>query len=160
VRVRAEGERLRAAGLPVALFCGGGWYMDEGVAEAAAGLGYADCTATAFRPRYLPAGTARLQLDRPARLVLPSGARLLELPSTHSLGLLARSLVRSFRLPVVHAYFHDTDLLDPRRRLLLAAALRALARRRVPIALDELAARCADAEELPFSAAVSAVSAR
>src|SRR2546430_2372717 len=81
-----------------------------------------DCTATAFRPSYLPPGAARLAAERPARLVLGSGARLLELPSTHSLGMLARGLAGRLDAPVVHVYFHDTDLLEPlRRRTLLAA---------------------------------------
>jgi hypothetical protein len=40
---------------------------------------------------------------------------------------------------VVHVYFHDTDLLDAKRRLALALTLRALGRRRQPIRLDELA---------------------
>jgi hypothetical protein len=41
--------------------------------------------------------------------------------------------------PYVHAYFHDTDLLDTRRRLALAASLRMLGKRRRlgdPIALS------------------------
>jgi hypothetical protein len=152
-RVRREGEWLRARGLPVTLFCGGGWYMDAAVAEAAAALGYADCTATAFRPSYLPAGAPRLALDRPARLALPSGARLVEIPSTHSLGMLVRGVAGKLAAPVVHAYFHDTDLLDRRRRLALPAALRLLARRRAPARLDELGDGL---EEVPFSAAASA----
>lgn len=152
-RVRAEGEALRSAGLRGTLFCGGGWYVDEGVAEAVAALGYADCTATAFTPPTLPPGAPRLALDRPARLVLPSGARLLELPSTHSLGMLVRGVLRRLEPPLVHAYFHDTDLLDPRRRLALEAALRVLARRRTPARLDELAGRLADAPEVEFAAA-------
>src|SRR5438552_2519810 len=85
-RVRREGTWLREAGLEPTLFCGGGWYSDEDVAEAVAELGYADCTATAFRPPYLADGAPRLRLDRPARLELPSGRLLLELPSTHSIG--------------------------------------------------------------------------
>jgi hypothetical protein len=35
----------------------------------------------------------------------------------------------------VHAYFHDYDLLDARRRLALGAALRVLGRRRPPARL-------------------------
>lgn len=155
-RVRAEGEALRAAGLRPSLFCGGGWYMDEGVAEAVAALGYADCTATAFTPATLPAGAPTLRLGRPARLVLPSGARLSELPSTHSLGMLVRGVLRRLDAPLVHVYFHDTDLLDGRRRRALELALRVLARRRTPARLDELAAHLADAEEVLFSVAASA----
>src|SRR5436305_3939642 len=52
-RVREQAEWLRARGLDVSLFCGGGWYIDEHVAETVAEVGFADCTATRFRPRYL-----------------------------------------------------------------------------------------------------------
>jgi hypothetical protein len=44
--------------------------------------------------------------------------------------------------PVVHAYFHDYDLLDTRRRLALVWALRVLARRREPTDLDVLREAC------------------
>lgn len=147
-RVRREGERLRAEGLEVALFCGGAWYMDEEVAEAVAALGYVDLSATAFRPSYLPPGAPRLSLREPARLRLSSGATLPELPSTHSLGMLVRGVLGRLEAPVVHAYFHDTDLLDRRRRLALTAALGVLGRRRRAGSF-ELGA----APELPFSAA-------
>ena len=146
-RVRAEAERLRAEGLDARLFCGGGWYMDADVAEAVAELGYADLTGTAFRPGYLPPGAARLAVSRPARLTLPSGATLPELPATHSLGMLARGVAGRLG-PYVHAYFHDTDLLDARRRLALTAALTVLGRRRQAGAFD-----AAEAPELSFAAA-------
>jgi hypothetical protein len=149
-RVRAEAQRLRAEGLDARLFCGGGWYMDEEVAETVAELGYTDLTATAFRPSYLPAGAPRLALAAPARLRLPSGALLPELPSTHSLGMLARAVFRGLEAAHVHAYFHDTDLLDRRRRLALTAALSVLGRRRVQGRFDASAAA-----ELDFSAAAS-----
>src|SRR5919198_706331 len=64
--VREQGEWLRAAGLNVEFFCGGGWYIDADVARAVAELGYTDCTATSFRPSYLEPGAAHLQLDEPA----------------------------------------------------------------------------------------------
>jgi hypothetical protein len=147
-RVWHESERLRGEGLAVTLFCGGGWYMDDEVAEAVAALGYVDLTATAFRPSYLPDGAPRLALREPARLVLAGGARLAELPTTHSLGMLARGVLRRLDPPRVHAYFHDTDLLDRRRRLALVAALQVLGRRRSPGSFE-----VADAPELPFSAA-------
>jgi hypothetical protein len=139
-RVCAEGERLHEEGLPASLFCGGGWYIDGEVAEAVAALGYADCTATAFRPSYLPAQAAHAELAEPARLRLSNGRMLTELPSTHSLGAAARGSLR--RLPrYVHVYFHDTDLVDRRRRWALVAALRILGRRAEPVRLDELEPR-------------------
>jgi hypothetical protein len=158
-RVTEEGERLRAAGLAPTLFCGGGWYSDAGVAEACAALGYADCTATAYRPAYLPAGAPRLGLAAPARVVLASGRRLLSLPSTHSLGMLAREALspRGLRAPWVHVHFHDTDLADPRRRSALVWGLRVLARRRSAADLDEIAARLRDeAPAVPFEEVAAA----
>lgn len=104
-RVRAEAEWMRAQGLDPQYFCGGGWYTDDAVRATVAELGLVDCT-----PRDgLPAAGV--------------------LPTTHSLGRLARALLRP--LPeYVHAYFHDYDLLDSKRRLALAVSLRVLARRR------------------------------
>jgi hypothetical protein len=137
-RVRREAQWLRDHGLEPKLFCGGGWYTDERVAAALAELGYADCTATAFRPDYLPADAARLALAEPAWLHLGEG-RLLELPSTHSLGMAARAAFG--RLPdYVHVYFHDTDLLDARRRRALTTALTMIGRRRRPTPLDAVPA--------------------
>lgn len=150
-RVRREGERLYAEGLEVTLFCGGGWYIDEEVAETVAELGYVDCTATSFRPGYLPPGAARAGLAEPAWIALPSGLRLLELPSTHSLGMAARGALRRLSA-YVHVYFHDTDLVDARRRRALVAALAVLGRRARPVDLDRLRA---EAPELSFSALVS-----
>ena len=105
---------------------------------AVADLGYADCTATAWRPA-VPAGRAR----RAPRSTSPPGscsttaARVLELPTTHSLGAAARALHRPLP-PVVHVHFHDYELLDARRRAALTAVLVLLARRRRPVGLDEL----------------------
>ena len=151
-RVRAEAAWLRGHGLEPRFFCGGGWYIDEGVAAALGEFGYVDCTATAFRPDYLPAGASRLGLAEPVWLTL-DGARVLELPTTHSLGLAARALVH--RAPAatgVHVYFHDTDLLDRRRRLALRATLTALGRNRVALDLDRLADEAAaTAPERPFA---------
>jgi hypothetical protein len=113
VRVREEGEWLRDQGLAPTLFCGGGWYMDEAVAEAVAALGYTDCTARGVEP---------------CRVRLPSGTTLPELPTTHSIGALARQRLG----PYVHAYFHDYDLLDTKRRLALLTGLALLGRRRSP----------------------------
>src|SRR5262245_30732827 len=139
-RVRHEAEWMEANGLAPTLFCAGGWYMDEALAEAVADLGLVDCSATAFTPDYLAPGTPRLSAATPTRILLPGGGRLLELPSTHSLGMAARAVLRpSLGQHVVHVYFHDTDLLSARRSRALDAALRVLGRRRRPVDLDELA---------------------
>src|ERR671934_1521320 len=129
-RVREQAAWLRASGHDVSLFCGGGWYMDERLAETLAELDYADCTATSFRPRYLDADAPRLGARHPCYVELPSGRRLLEFPTTHSIGMLARGLLGPFFGPVVHAYFHDTDLLDRRRSAALRLGLAFLSAKR------------------------------
>jgi hypothetical protein len=137
-RVRREAAWLRDHGLEPRFFCGGGWYIDESVAAALVELGYVDCTGTAFRPDYLPAGAPRLELTEPTWLRV-GGSRLLELPATHSVGMAARAALRP--LPrFVHIYFHDTDLLDGRRRRALFMAFAVIARRRRPVRLDSLTA--------------------
>jgi hypothetical protein len=145
-RVLSEGRRLKELGLRPTLFCGGGWYSDAGVASACAELGYADCTATSYRPAYLPSDAPRLALAAPARLTLDPGTSLLELPSTHSLGMAARAVVTPSGpgADVVHLHFHDTDLADARRRAGLVWTLRVLARRRSVTDLDLLAAELRD----------------
>jgi hypothetical protein len=106
-RVRADAQWMRARGLEPRFFCGGGWYSDEAVRSVVAELGLIDCT---------PRGG------------VPSAATL---PTTHSLGALARGVLGP--LPrYVHGYFHDYDLLDPFRRAALVASLTVLARRRPP----------------------------
>jgi hypothetical protein len=137
-RVREQIGWLRGRGLEVRLFCGGGWYIDPAVAETLAELGVADCTATAFRPGYLEAGAARLAASEPCYVTLSDGRRLLELPTTHSIGMLARGLLLPFGVPVVHAYFHDTDLLDPLRRRALGLGLMFLGAKRWQTDLEEL----------------------
>jgi len=94
--------------------------------------------ATAFRPDYLAANAPRLELSEPAWLRV-GDARLLELPATHSLGMAARAGVGRMAA-YVHVYFHDTDLLDERRRRALTTALRLIGRRRRPTPLDALTA--------------------
>jgi hypothetical protein len=128
-RVLAEGRRLQELGVEPTLFCGGGWYTDESVAEACAVLGYVDCTPRATRPPYLGEGERWASLATPAAVELPSGRLLGVVPTTHSLGDLARSLPQRDLPDLVHVYFHDTDLLDARRRALLRATLAMLARR-------------------------------
>jgi hypothetical protein len=137
-RVQREGAWLREQGLRPTVFCGGGWYLDAEVAGAAAELGYADCTATAFQPRYLQPGAARLGAQVPSRLTLPGGGELLELPTTHSLGMLARALAKGIRAGYVHVYFHDTDLLHRLRAAAVETSLRVLARRYARRDLDAL----------------------
>jgi hypothetical protein len=140
-RVLREGRWFVESGLRATVFCGGGWYTDPQVAAAVAELGYADCTATAFRPAYLDDAAPRLELDVPCWLELNDDVRLLELPTTHSLGMLARAALRPRGLDesLVHVYFHDFDLLDRRRRLALQTFLPLLARRRRPTDLDRVA---------------------
>lgn len=118
-KVRKEAAWLHEHGLEPTLFCGGGWYSDEGVRAALSELGYADCT-----PRE---GAPRLE-----------GA-LVVLPTTHSLGALAKAVLWRLDTPVVHAYFHDYDLVDRRRRDTLVAALYILRLRRGLGDLDRLA---------------------
>ncbi len=152
-RVLAEGRRLRELGLAPTLFCGGGWYTDVEVAEACAELGYVDCTPRARRPSYLAQGEAWASLTEPARVRLPSKRLLAALPTTHSLGDLARALVRRNSLPgIVHVYFHDTDLSDRRRRIGVKVLLALLARAAVPTDLAFLADRIEAAPEIPWSA--------
>jgi hypothetical protein len=104
-RVRREAEWMRSQGLEPQFFCGGGWYTDAAVQESVRALGLVDCTERG---------------GEPAPGVLPT---------THSLGALARTVLGP--LPgYVHAYFHDYDLLDARRRLALVTALAVLGRRR------------------------------
>jgi hypothetical protein len=131
--------------------------MDLDLAETLAELGYADCTATSFRPSYLDVGAPRLEVAAPTWLALPSGRRLLELPSTHTLGMAARAAVGP-RLPqsIVHVYFHDTDLLSRTRRLALSAALELLGRRCQPTDLDALQQTVARSDVARFDEAASA----
>jgi hypothetical protein len=103
-RVRRDAEWMRVHGLEPRWFCGGGWYTDDAVRATVQELGLVDCTQRG--------GT-------PAPGVLPT---------THSLGQLARAVLGPLP-PYVHAYFHDYDLLVPHRRLALAGALHLLYRR-------------------------------
>ena len=149
--VREQGEWLHAQGLEASLFCGGGWYFDRDVAQVVFGFGYADCTATAFRPSYLDDGAAHLQLDEPTWLDLGGGRRLLELPTTHSIGMLARGLLGPYRGQVVHAYFHDTDLLDRRRTRALRVGLAFLGLKRTATDLRELQLGLCPANTMSFA---------
>ena len=138
-RVRREGAWLRERGLAPTLFCGGGWYTDRDVAEACAALGYVDCTPRTTRPGYLFGEAAWAQLAAPA-LVELDGATLPVVPTTHGAGDLARAVARPGLPDRVHAYFHDTDLLDSRRRTLIVLGLRLLGRRRPVADLDAIGA--------------------
>ena len=144
-RVLEEGRRFRELGLAPTLFCGGGWYTDAEVAEACDELGYVDCTPRAVRPSYLAQGERWASLQEPARVRLGSGRLLRAIPTTHSLGDLGRALGRRYSLPdVVHVYFHDTDLLDRRRRAMLRLLLPLLARRVKATDLDTLSREMLD----------------
>lgn len=144
-RVRREGAWIREHGLVPTLFCGGGWYTDRSVAGACAELGYADLTPRATRPSYLPDGAAWVELAAPARIAVGS-ATLAAVPTTHGHGDLLRALLRPGSLPTrVHAYFHDTDLVDPRRRRLIALGLTLLGRLRPRRDLGTVAAALEDA---------------
>jgi hypothetical protein len=145
-RVLAEGRWLREQGLEPRFYCGGGWYMDAALMDVVAELGYVDCTATAWRPEYLPAGAPRAALDQPAWVRLDDGRRVLELPTTHSLGAAAKAVLG--KLPaVVHMHFHDYELLDAKRRAAVYLTLGLLARRRQPVELGSLEAE----REVPWS---------
>jgi hypothetical protein len=149
-RVLAEGLRFRELGLAPTLFCGGGWYTDEEVADVCAELGYVDCTPRPKRPHYLTAAERWASLAAPARIRLRSGRRLAAVPTTHSLEELARRVLAGRSLPrMVHVYFHDTDLLS-RRRSALLSLLGLLARRAQVTDLDALASELDDAPELAW----------
>ncbi len=151
-RVLVEGRRLREIGLAPTLFCGGGWYTDADVADACAELGYVDCTPRASRPAYLGTSEKWASLREPGRIQLHSGRLLAAIPTTHSLGDLARSLPRWRALPAVtHVYFHDTDLRIRQRRTALMALLRVLARLAEPTDLNAVAARLEEAGVTPWS---------
>jgi hypothetical protein len=140
-RVAREGAWLRERGLEPTLFCGGGWYTDAEVAAACADLGYVDCTPRANRPTYLEPGAAWVELPQPAQIRLENGSRLLAVPTTHTIGDLARTVWRPARpgKDVVHVYLHDTDLVEGRRRLALELCLAVLGRRWTATDLDTLA---------------------
>lgn len=130
-RVRTEGAWLRDRGVHATVFCGGGWYTDADVTSACAELGYVDCTPRSTRPGYLAADARWAELGEPATLELDDGRVTPAVPTTHGAGDLIRSLLRPGALPArVHAYFHDTDLVDPGRRRLVALGLSLLGRRR------------------------------
>jgi hypothetical protein len=115
-RVRQDVEWMHAQKLEPQYFCGGGWYTDDAVRLMVSELGLVDCT-------------ERGGLPRPGVL-----------PTTHSLGQLARAVAGP--LPdYVHTYFHDYDLLDPFRRHVLRISLRVLGRRRAQLELSQVSAR-------------------
>jgi hypothetical protein len=135
-RLRSEHEWLRRRGLEPRFYCGGGWYMDESLAGEIARAGYVDCTAVDFPLPWLRPGQPHLRLAEPARVEVGDSS-FLELPTTHSLGTAARALPRL--PPRLHVHFHDWELVDAKRRLLLTFVLRVLARLRPVRDLEELA---------------------
>jgi len=107
---------MRSQRLAPQYFCGGGWYTDDAVRRTLSELALVDCT------------------DRTG----PPSERAL--PTTHSLGQLARAVLGPLP-PYVHAYFHDYDLLDATRRRALVVALTILGRRRAQLELSADSAR-------------------
>jgi hypothetical protein len=65
--------------------------------------------------------------------------------------MLVRSTFSPLRTPLVHAYFHDTDLLDRRRHAALRAGLAILGRRRTPSDLGELQRGFRPAKTMSFA---------
>ena len=115
-RVETEVAWMRSQELEPRFFCGGGWYTDAAVERTVHALGLVDCTERGGLPH--------------------SGV----LPTTHSLGELARAVLGP--LPAyVHAYFHDYDLIDPIRRRVLFTSLRVLGRRRAQLELSQVSVR-------------------
>ena len=152
-RVRSEAAWLRDHGLEPRFYCAGGWFMTEALAGVLADAGYVDCSAPAFAPGFLD-GQARIAVAQPAWLSIEgNGRRLLELPSTHTLGMAVRLAMSGLRNapPVVHVCFHDWELVDRRRRVALRWALSVLGRRCRRLDLSELASEAGqDAGEVPF----------
>jgi hypothetical protein len=107
-RVRKDVEWMRSQNLEPEYFCGGGWYTDDAVRQIVRELGLVDCTERGGQPSEQ------------------------SLPTTHSLGQLARAVLGPLP-PYVHAYFHDYDLLDSVRRRALIVSLTVLGRRRAPL---------------------------
>jgi hypothetical protein len=64
--------------------------------------------------------------------------------------MLARGLLAPFRGSVVHAYFHDTDLLDARRAALLSLGLGFLGMKRTRTDLEELSSAAGTAPRRPL----------
>ena len=110
-RVRREAAWMREHGLEPHWFCGGAWYTDDAVRATVRELGLVDCTVRGGVPH--------------------EGV----LPTTHSLGQLARAVLAPLP-PYVHAYFHDYDLLSARRRTALDISLRVLGRRMSAVAAN------------------------
>jgi hypothetical protein len=155
-RVRREHRWLTDHGLRPRFFCGGGWFMNAAVAALIAEAGYVDCTGLSFRPAYLNPGMPHLAAMEPCVLILTDRQRLVELPVTHSIGMVGRSVLPArARRDWVHLYFHDWDLMSRHRALALRAALIGLGRRYRPFESRALPAASAEHwVELPASSAL------
>jgi hypothetical protein len=140
-RLRREAAWLRERDLAPRFWCGGGWYFTPAIASVLSDFGYVDCTATAFRPDYLPSGAPHLKVGEPCWLLLEDGRRLLELPATHSLRMAVKLTLSPRRITgrAVHLYFHDWELMDSRRAAALSGVLAALGRRCRRSDLEQLA---------------------
>ena len=141
---------MREHGLEPRLFCGGGWYIDEGVAAVLAELDYADCTGTAFVPSYLGEDAPRLSAEsRSGSCCLTGNGCSSCRPRIRSAW--RRGLPPAALSTYVHVYFHDTDLLSAKRRAALRWALAVVARRCEVTDLERLREASKDLSERTFS---------
>src|SRR5205085_1598354 len=97
------------------------------------------------------AENGRLEAREPCYVQLPSGRSLLEVPTTHSIGMLARGLLAPYRGQIVHAYFHDTDLLDAKRRTALSLGLTFLGMKRWQTDLEQVQRGLRPAKTMSFA---------
>ena len=121
------------------LFCGGGWYIDAEVARGRRGARLRGLHGDGVPPVYLERGAPHLQLQEPAWLELGS-RRAPARAADDALDRDARARRARARSggQVVHAYFHDTDLLDRRRAAALRVGLAFLGLKRTATDLREL----------------------
>ena len=138
--VRAEVAWLRANGVEPRYFCGGGWYFDAPLAERS----QRSATWTARPRRSVSVPRRRTRRACSCRAAPPAPRlrrKLLELPATHSLGMLARGLAR---LPGSSTFTSTTgSSRTAAAALAIDLLLRVLGRLRTPLAVAELADQAA-----------------